>query len=76
LVVWSSSNVGKKIELLWGQIEATHIRYLKFQLHVSLNILEVRMNWGQIRDQCHFYFEIMSLFFIFGMVMSEPVRPG
>ena len=76
LVVWSPTNVGKKIELLWGQIEATQFMYLKFQLHVSLNILGVRVNWGQIRAQCHFYFEIVSLFLILVMVEGGPVQWG
>jgi hypothetical protein len=41
LVVWSPTNVGKKIELRWGQIEATQLTHLKIQLLISFYICGV-----------------------------------
>jgi hypothetical protein len=76
LVGWSPSNVGKKIESLWGQIEATQFMTLKIQIPVSFYILGIGENWGQIRAPEHFFCKSMSLFFISMVVGGGPVRWG
>ena len=76
LVGWSRTNVGKKIELLWGQIEATQFMILKIQIHVSFNIVGIRRNWGQIQAPEHFFFKSLCLFFISMVVGDGPVRWG
>lgn len=76
LVIWSPTNVGKKIELLWGQIEATQLSHLKILLLIFFYIFGVSWNWGHIRALRHFFFQIMSSFFILVMVEGGPVRWG
>jgi hypothetical protein len=76
LVVWSTTNVGNTIELLWGQIEATQVVYHKIQIFVSFNILGIRRNWGQIRAPGLFLFKTVCSLFILMNFGGGPVRWG
>jgi hypothetical protein len=75
LVVWSPTNVGKKIELLWGQIEATQLTHLKIQLHISLYIFGVSWNWGQIRSTPFSLLDhVLFFYFSHGDDWTSPTR--